>query len=75
MAIDLDQLITVTEPDDLSECSLADLRVIRDGYQEVENGLSYARRIVQGRLDTVAVELDRRGDGGEADLMARLGVL
>ena len=72
MAIDLDQLITVTEPDDLSECSLADLRVIRDGYQEVENGLSYARRIVQGRLDTVAVELDRRGDGGEADLMARL---
>ncbi|MFM7063803.1 MAG: hypothetical protein ACKO04_09995 [Actinomycetes bacterium] len=72
MAIDLDQLITVTKPDDLSDCSLADLRVIRDGYQEVENGLSYARRIVQGRLDTVAVELDRRGDGGEADLMARL---
>lgn len=73
MPIDLDELITVSEPEDLSGCSLAELRTIRDGYQEVENGLSYARRIVQGRIDTVAVELDRRREGvGEADLLTRL---
>jgi hypothetical protein len=70
--IDLDELITITEPADLATCSLADLRAVRDHYQEVENGLSYARRIVQGRLDTVAVELERRRDGAAADLIERL---
>jgi hypothetical protein len=73
--IDLDELITITAPEDLSGCSMADLRSIRDHYQEVENGLSYARRIVQGRLDTVALELERRGDadGGVGDdLIQRL---
>jgi hypothetical protein len=70
--IDLDELITITEPQDLGACSLGDLRTIRDHYQEVENGLSYARRIVQGRLDTVAVELERRRDGAADDLIQRL---
>ena len=73
VAIDLDQLVNFSEPEDLSGCSLAELRSIRDGYTEVENGLSYARRIVQGRLDTVAAEADRRGSSDtSADLMARL---
>lgn len=70
---DLDELITITEPTDLGACTLADLRVIRDHYQDLENGLSYARRMVQGRLDTVTVELDRRRDGVDSDdLMQRL---
>ncbi len=72
MRFDLDELITTTEPTDLSGCTLADLRVIRDHYQDLEHGLSYARRIVQGRLDTVTVELDRRREGTEGDLMQRL---
>jgi len=70
---DLDELITITEPSDLSVCTLADLRVIRDHYQDLENGLSYARRMVQGRLDTVTVELERRREGLQSeDLMHRL---
>ena len=76
MRIELDELITIDEPGDLSSCSLAELRVVRDHYQDVEHGLSYARRIVQGRLDTVSVELERRGDvaAGEVsgDLLERL---
>lgn len=69
----LDQLITIDEPSDLGACSLAELRAVRDHYQDVENGLSYARRMVQGRLDTVGVELERRGDNGsEEDLIGRL---
>ncbi len=76
MRIELDELITIDEPADLGACSLAVLREVRDHYQDVENGLSYARRIVQGRLDTVSVELERRGDGltGDAagDLLERL---
>lgn len=72
MRIELEELITITEPSDLSQCSLAELRVVRDHYQDVENGLSYARRIVQGRLDTVSVELERRGGSGTGDLIERL---
>lgn len=72
MRLDLDQLITIREPEDLGSCSLGELRSVRDHYQEVENGLSYARRIVQGRLDILTVELERRGEGGGGDLMERL---
>lgn len=72
MRIQLDDLITTTEPE-LSACSLAELRSVRDAYQDVENGLSYARRIVQGRVDTVSVELERRHDvGNDEDLIQRL---
>lgn len=73
MQISVEQLITVDEPADLSVCTLADLRAVRDDYQAVENGLSYARRIVQGRLDTVSVELERRAEGDpDTDLVHRL---
>lgn len=69
----VEDLITFTEPEDLTGASLPELRSLRDGYQQVENGISYARRIVQGRLDTVSVELERRAhQGGDADLLARL---
>jgi HAMP domain-containing protein len=70
--LELDQLITIREPQDLRSCALGELRTVRDHYQEVENGLSYARRIVQGRLDILSVELERRGEAGGADLMERL---
>jgi hypothetical protein len=71
--IQLDQLISIDEPDDLGPCSLTDLRSIRDHYQDVESGLSYARRIVQGRLDTVTVEFERRRDeNSDGDLIGRL---
>lgn len=72
MHIDLDELITLRAPADLSVCSLGDLRSIRDHYHEIENGLSYARRIVQGRLDTVALEAQRRRDGSGGGLIEQL---
>lgn len=73
MRTTVDELITFEEPEDPSRCSLAELRSVRDGYQEVENGLSYARRIVQGRLDTVSVELERRAERDpDPDLVRRL---
>ena len=73
MHITVDELITFPEPDDLSACTLPELRDLRDGYQSVENGYSYARRIVQGRLDTVSVELERRAEHDpDTDLVHRL---
>ena len=41
-----------------------DVRAMRGECQAVETGLSYLRRLVQGRLDIVGVELQRRRDGG-----------
>jgi hypothetical protein len=71
--ISVEQLITFDEPGELSECTLAELRAVREDYQAVEHGLSYARRIVQGRLDTVAVELERRAEQDpDTDLVHRL---
>lgn len=73
MHITVDELITFAEPADLPACSLPQLRELRDGYQSVENGISYARRIVQGRLDTVSVELERRAERDpDTDLVHRL---
>ena len=49
---------------------------MRAECQEVETGLSLLRRLVQGRLDIVGLELTRRLEGGPptdlADLITKL---
>lgn len=73
MQFELESLITFSDPSDLASRSLAELREIRTRYEEIENGLSYSRRIIQGRLDTIAVELDRRQEGvRDNDVISRL---
>lgn len=44
----------------LAASTLPDIRSRRDAANEVETGLSYLRRLVQGRLDIVLAELHRR---------------
>ena len=55
---------------------MEDVRKMRAACQEVETGLSMLRRVVQGRLDIVGLELTRRAEGGDPgdlpDLIARL---
>ncbi|MGI9579178.1 MAG: hypothetical protein ACR2OH_13335 [Microthrixaceae bacterium] len=53
-----DALLPTSEPEDLAPLSMEELRSIREGLQEVEFGYSYARRVVQGRLDVVLGLLD-----------------
>lgn len=61
---------------DLPGRSMDEVRAMRAECQEVETGLSLLRRLVQGRLDIVGLELTRRADGGAPpdlpDLIARL---
>jgi hypothetical protein len=50
---------------ELSARSIEDIRSMRAECQDVETGLSFLRRVVQGRLDIVAAELRRREEGGD----------
>lgn len=73
------ELDVVNEPSFLSDLTSRDmdeLRAVRHRLQSLENSLSYVRRLVQGRLDIIGGELQRRRDGGDAgdsgDLIGRL---
>lgn len=66
MGAALDQLLDPSYPGDLGARSMAELREMRAECQAVETGLSLLRRIVQGRLDIVGLERQRRAAGGPA---------
>lgn len=66
---DLDRVLDGSFLADLAEVPVGDLRARRATAQAVESHLSYGRRLVQGRLDIVRAELDRRSQPGSgADL-------
>ena len=51
----------------LADAQLADVRSLRDEAEQEEVDLSYIRRLIQGRMDIVRAELNRRegtGPGG-----------
>jgi hypothetical protein len=74
----MDGLETLTDPvyvGNLGELGLTELRARRDRCSEAEVGLSYARRIVHGRLDIVGAERQRRlgaDSGPGTSLLERL---
>lgn len=76
MGVDLQQLLDPGYLGDLRARSMEDLRAKRSECQSVETGLSLLRRMVQGRLDIVGLELARRAEGGDpADLPALIARL
>lgn len=76
MAADLDALLDPGYLGELTERSMEDVRAMRADCQGVETGLSLLRRVVQGRLDIVGLELGRRAAGGDpADLSALIAQL
>lgn len=73
MRIHPHELIIEHEPDDLAELDMSELRAWRERLQTVEYGYSYARRVTQGRLDTLMGELERRRSGAAAtDLVSSM---
>jgi hypothetical protein len=61
--------------ENLAEMSLDEVRLRRDECQDLENAVSYVRRVAHGRLDIVGTELTlRAGDdtAGLAELVERL---
>ena len=62
------QLELVTSPAYLAGLvgrSMADVRAMRRECQSIENGLSYVRRVAQGRIDIAVAALVQRRDGGD----------
>lgn len=61
---------------DIQARPLDEIRIMRAECREVETGMSYLRRLVQGRLDIVRSALERGVEGAEAgdlsDLIERL---
>lgn len=65
----------VTDPsyvEGLADRSTEELTAMRDEASELENELSFERRLCQARLDILAAELDHRAGRVEGDLISRL---
>ncbi|MDQ1710514.1 MAG: hypothetical protein QOG49_1899 [Frankiaceae bacterium] len=72
----IDRVLAADFLDRLGEVSMAELRNHRDDALQEETDLSYIRRLVQGRMDIIQAELDRRdGDGTGSLLDALPGIL
>lgn len=55
-----------------SELDVAELRRMRDECEAEERRVSYARRILQGRIDVLRSEASRRTTGGALGVLERL---
>ena len=69
------ELDVVTEPSflsDLGDRPMEELRAVRSRCQALENSLSFVRRMIQGRVDIVGGETQRRRDGGDEGNISQL---
>ncbi len=72
---ELDDLLKTNDLVSLGQRPFPELRALRDRLGEVETGLSYGRRLAQGRLDIVMAETASRATGhadSNHELVARL---
>ncbi|MEI7593817.1 MAG: hypothetical protein WCK41_11420 [Actinomycetes bacterium] len=76
MTAEADRMLDPDYLANLEGRSMDEIRAMRDECVDVETGLSYLRRMVQGPLDIVKSELQRRAIGGEsADRATLIGDL
>jgi hypothetical protein len=64
----IDAILNPEYVDDLASLSMAEVRERRDESQEAADVLSYLRRLVQGRLDILHADIERRAGGEPSDL-------
>jgi hypothetical protein len=71
----IDRVLADDYLDQLAEVPLPELRTLRTEAEQEEVDLSYLRRIVQGRIDIVQAELNRREGGGGSLVDDLAGIL
>ncbi|HEX2039911.1 MAG TPA: hypothetical protein VHF47_09310 [Acidimicrobiales bacterium] len=64
----IDDILSPAYVEGLADLPITDVRARRDECQEAADALSYLRRMVQGRLDIVHADLQRRAGGEPGDL-------
>ena len=63
MSSQLDRILGPEYLGELESRPMTEVRAMRSECTEIETGLSYLRRMIQGRLDIVGAELHRRREG------------
>lgn len=72
----IDRVLAPDYLERIGKATMAELRTYRDEALQEETDLSYIRRLVQGRMDIIQAELDRRdGDGSGSILDSLAGIL
>jgi hypothetical protein len=65
----IDRVLAADFLDGLGQASLEEVRRRRDEAAQEESDVSYLRRLVQGRIDVVRAELERRAGSGSGSLI------
>lgn len=71
----LARILDATYLDGLDDRSTSEVRQLRAECEDAEEGISYARRLLQGRLDILRAELLRREERGDGDAQTLLADL
>lgn len=71
----IDRILDPGYLDGLRELPTEELRRRRDECEEEESGVSFARRVLQGRLDILRAEVLRRRDAGQSEAETVLAAL
>lgn len=72
---ELERLLQPDYLDGLAQRPIEEVRALRAECVDVETGLSYLRRMVQGPLDLVRYEVSQRAGGHRSDLASLLAEL
>lgn len=72
IATHVDHLLADARLARLDELDTATLRTLRQDLEHQEHRVSYARRILQGRIDLLQAEAEGRAGGESHDLLERL---
>lgn len=71
----LGRILDLAYLEGLDDRSTAEVRTLRAECEDAEEGISYARRLLQGRLDILRAELVRREEKGDGEATTLLGDL
>ena len=71
----IDRVLSEDYLSGLGSVDIAELRELRTEAEQEEVDLSYIRRMVQGRLDVIRAELNRRDGNGSGNLVEDLAAI
>ena len=69
---DADRVLAPDYLGDVTSRPIEEIRAMRAECRNIEDKVSYLRRLVQGRLDIVSADLQRRAEGGSPGDLASL---